>query len=54
MPAMKRQVLCDSICSKIGISRRVKGKPYLDKRELLHVNSVLDLIKTSDIKQQRK
>jgi hypothetical protein len=44
MPVLKRKTLCDRICHKIGIVRRRPGFPELDKRELLHVNSALDLL----------
>ncbi len=44
MPMIKRLTLCQDICRKIGIVRKDPGKDTFDKRELLHVNSAMDLL----------
>ena len=45
MATVKRKVLCDEICKKLGLSRKRLGQPNFDKRELLHINSAMDLLK---------
>ena len=51
MAALKRSVLCDGICKKIGITRRRAGVGEFDKRELLHINSALDLLSQDEVLQ---
>jgi len=51
MATLKRKVICDSICSKIGLSRRRPGNGEFDKRELLHINSAIDLLTKQDRKE---
>lgn len=44
MALVSRLQLCNEICKKIGLVRKDPNKEFLDKRELLHVNSALDLL----------
>jgi hypothetical protein len=49
--ALKRSFICDEICKKIGLTRKHPKHPHLDKRELLHVNSAMDIIGKDKIKE---
>lgn len=51
---IKKTVICQQICKKIGLKRTVQHRPTLDKRELLHVNSVLDFINQDEVKNAEK
>ena len=49
---MKTKELCDAICADIGCKRRIPGKDFLTKRELLFVLSFVraTLIETKEVK----
>ena len=42
---LTKRDICQAICEKIGLVRKKGGLEFLDKRELLHVSSALDLCK---------
>jgi len=41
---IKKVALCQLICKKVGVTRVRPCRSTLDKRELLHVNSLLDVV----------
>jgi hypothetical protein len=44
---LRKSELCDQVCREIGMTRRKRGHPNLDKRELLQLISWIRVSKQS-------